>query len=455
MAELYPFQREGALWLADGAPTKYLADDCGMGKSVQDITAADLLGVDHVQVECPAIAVEDWYRKFLSWSDYGRHVFKSFAGAPIAPAQVPRKSVIINSFECSVRHRALYKQNKHRGLLIVDEAHYAKNPRTNRALALYGGNCEGFGGISQNYDLVWCNSGTPTPNGDPRELWPHLRALRPYSIIDSGTGLPMSYTAFGDRFCRFRPGLGGDKVVGTRNEEELTAILGGGPRPFMLRRLGDVAGLPDVRFELYPMLPASVPRELDPAQWPDLTGRLDYILAAAGEGDLDAQYEEQIATLRRLTGLLKVEATVNILGEELKNKTLENVVVFGYSIDVVNEIARRLSKFGAAAITGATSSKHRWEYIDQFNAGNRRVLVGQILACMTNISLRDCRNAFFAETDWVGENNYQAAYRCRRIDGHRDSVLARVLCISGTIDEPIQASTRRKIRQSRLILPTS
>lgn len=452
--ELYPFQVEGVDWLADGEVTKYLADDCGLGKSVQDIKAADRLGIDHIQVECPAIAVEDWYRKFQQWSDYGRLVLRSFAGMPVSPALVPRKSVIINSFETSTKHRKLYKTNKHGGLLLVDEAHYAKTPTAQRTRALYGGNCAGFGGISQNYDLVWLNSGTPTPNGDPRELWPHLRALRPYSILDPATGLPMSYNAFGDHFCIFRPGLGGDKVIGVRNAEELASLLGG-KRAFMKRRMGDVAGLPPVRFEIYPMLPSSLPRELDPSMWPELTERLDRIVSAAGERDLDAQYEEQIATLRRLTGVLKVEATVNLLHEELKNGTLDKVVVFAYSVDVCNALARQLEKFGAAAITGATSSTKRWEYIDGFNRGDRRVLVGQILACMTNVSLQGCRNVFFCETDWVPDNNYQCAYRCRRIDGHRDSVLARILSISGTIDETIQLATRRKTRQSRVILPNS
>ena len=30
----YAFQDEGVDWLADGVPTKYLADEMGMGKSV-------------------------------------------------------------------------------------------------------------------------------------------------------------------------------------------------------------------------------------------------------------------------------------------------------------------------------------------------------------------------------------------------------------------------------------
>lgn len=450
----YDFQDEGVDWLADGVPTKYLADEMGLGKSVQEIRAIDKLGVDHVDVICPAIAVEDWARKFHTWSDYGRTIIRSFKSKPFPHALAPRKSVIINGFESAVANRNLYKANHWGGALFVDEAQYLMNPATLRARAIYGGDCSGFGGISHNFDLVWVSSGTPTPNGDPRELWAHLHALRPYSILDPDTGLPMSYNAFGDRFCFFKPGLGGLKCIGTRNEPELLKILGGS-RKFMLRRLGNVAGLPDVRFEVYPMVPHSVPRELDPARWPELTDRLDAIIDAAGDGDMDTQLETEMATLRRLTGLLKVEATVALLTDELKRGQLDRVVVFGYSVDVVNEIAGRLQPFGGGAITGATSGKRRWELIDGFNSGRYRFIAGQILATATNTSLGGCRHVVFAETDWVGATNLQAAYRCRRIDSHREPILARIISITGTIDERIQAAARRKLKQTGLILPTS
>ncbi len=449
--ELYPLQEVGVDWLADGSPTKYLADEMGCGKSVEDIKGADKVGFDHIQVNCPAIAVEDWFRKFIEWSDYGRAIFRSYNSAPVSPALVPRKSVIINSFNTAVTHSKIYKANRHGGLLLIDEAHGFKNPATMRAKRLYGANCAGFGGMSQNYDAVWLNSGTPTPNGDPRELWPHLHALRPYSIIDPDTDAPYSYGAWSAHFCRFKPGLGAAKVEGILHPDELKKILFGGKSPFMLRRMGDAFGLPPVRFSVYPMRPDSMPRELDPARWPELTSRLDAIISSAGEGDIDSQLEEEVATLRRLTGLLKVEATTDLLEEELRTGQLDRVVVFAYHIDVVNEIAKRLKQFGAGAITGATPDKARWATVDAFKAGKIRLISGQILAASTNLSLGNCRHVLFAETDWVSDNNLQAAYRCRRIDGHREPVLARILSLTGTVDDLLAKACQRKLRQSRQI----
>ena len=452
MAELYPFQQEGVKWLAERT-TAYLADEMGLGKSPQMILAADELRIPFIHVICPAIAVIDWRDKFHRWSAAGRNVFCSYSSQPIAAAHVPANSVIISGYETSIKHRKKLQANPHRGLLILDEAHYCKNGTAKRTRGLYGQNISGgvhSECISKHYDRVWLASGTPVPNGDPREIWPHVHALRPYSILGP-SGTPLSLGEWTDEFCVLAPGLGSDKVVEVRNEKRFLKILS----DFMLRRLGDVAGLPEVRFSTYPMAPSTVPTELAIEKWPGLAERLLGIIDAAGAGDIDTQLEEQIATLRRLTGLLKIEATVELVGEELRSGQLDRVVIFGYHVDVVRGITERLRQFGAGAIYGAISEQDRWEAIKAFKDGRHRVVVGQLQAASTNTSLGNCRHVFFAESDWTGENMRQAAYRCRRIDGHRDAVLARVLSIPGTIDELVQEAGIKKLTRAKRLLPVA
>jgi SWI/SNF-related matrix-associated actin-dependent regulator of chromatin subfamily A-like protein 1 len=445
----YEFQARGVAWLAE-RHTAYLADEGGGGKSPQAIIAADFLDIPHIEVICPAIAVTDWTRKFETWSSRARAIYPSYNSAPVPPAGVRANSVIISGYETTVNHRKLLQANPHRGLLIIDEAHYIKNPTTIRARAIYGADCAAdptkSKSISAHYDRVWLLSGTPLPNGDPREMWPHLRALRPYSILN-GDGRPMTRSEWEYEFCIFRPGLGDDKVVGIRTPERFRRIIS----DFVLQRTSVDMGLPDVRFELYPMEAKKVPRALAIEAWPDLADALRAILTQAEAGDIDEQLKAQMATVRRLTGLLKVEAITSLVTEELRAGTVDKILVFGYHVDVVNEIAKRLSPFGAAAITGATSEKTRWSVIDDFNAGRRRVLVGEILAAGTNVGA-PCRNVIFAETDWVPDNNRQAAWRARRIDGHREPVLARMLTIDGTIDDLMQQAARRKLSQTRQLL---
>ncbi len=450
MQELYPFQRTGVDWLAERV-TAYIADEMGLGKSPQLILAADQLRAPFIQVVCPAIAVTDWVRKFERWSAVKRVVYASYNAEPVPPAAVDKYSAIVCGYETAIKRRKLLQANPHGGVLILDEAHYVKNPSAQRTRGFYGKNCSGGTEsecISKHFERVWIASGTPVPNGDPREMWPHVHALRPYSILGP-SGAPMSYNEWCDEFCVFAPGLGTDKVIAVRNEKRFVRILS----DFMIRRTGDVAGLPPVRFALYPMAARNVPRELAIDMWPELADRLHGLLDNAERGDLDAQLEEQMATVRRLTGLLKVEATVEILGEELRSGQLDKVLVFAHHVDVVKAITARLSQFGTGAIYGAISEKERWASIDDFNAGRKRVLVGQLQAASTNVSA-PCRHVFFAESSWTPHVNQQAAYRARRIDGHRDPVLARILGIAGTIDDLVQQAAVRKLRQTSLLLPT-
>ena len=62
--KLYPYQDFGRAWLW---PKQYaiLADDMGLGKSAQAITASR--DFDRILVVCPAIARENWAREFKMW----------------------------------------------------------------------------------------------------------------------------------------------------------------------------------------------------------------------------------------------------------------------------------------------------------------------------------------------------------------------------------------------------
>lgn len=445
MSELYPFQAAGVDWIEaqlNRYHTSFLADYMGLGKSVQAIKAADRMGIDFISVVAPAIAVEDWVRKFAEWSDYGREVFVGTHAEPVSPKQLPKKAVLVNSWNTMLTHRKLWHRHKKGGLLIPDEAHYAKNPTSQRARALYGGHCAGFNSVMSPFEGVLSLSGSPTPNGDPRELWPHLKALRPYLLMQPGSKKPMSYGDFGKEFCHFTDTMS-DKVIGVKNMPVFGAIL----KRFMLRRLPDACpDLPPLRIELQHIAPKGVSLDWSTKRWPELAGVFQNIIANATAGDLKAQLQTEIATLRRQTGLMKIQLAVDFLREELEGGQLDKVVVFSYSTDVCKAIAEGLSKYGSSLITGDTPNAKRWEAIDRFQKESDRVMSSQILAGGMNLTLTAAHNVVLVETDWVPDNNMQAIYRCRRI-GQKFPVLARVLSVTGTIDELMQTAAVRKMRQ--------
>src|SRR3954470_6042872 len=365
---LYAFQEDGVNWLIATTKrhgTAFLADMMGLGKSAQAIVAADELEIDHITVICPAIACEDWARKFAEWSVLDRKVFIATHRTPIAPKALPKKSVLICSYETALSHRKLFWGNPHGGLLICDEAHYCRNATARRTRAVYGGHCRGSRySIVQHYDTVWLLSGTPNPRGDPRELWPHLRALRPCSITDED-GEPLTYTAFGLRFCKFEHNGFGLKMVGTRNMPELHRVLS----PFVLRRLPEACpDMPEISFETIRMRAGKLPTGVAFNDFPELRDRLQAIIAGAENNDLSAQLQEQLGTLRRLTGLLKIEATFKLCVEELKNETVGKMVVFAFHVEVCKQLWTRLNHAAVKTglIVGETSMSDRWKAIDSF-----------------------------------------------------------------------------------------
>ena len=66
MDHLFEYQKVGADFLCDH-PAAFLADEQGLGKTLQVIAACDKLGLTKVVVICPAIAKINWRREFEKW----------------------------------------------------------------------------------------------------------------------------------------------------------------------------------------------------------------------------------------------------------------------------------------------------------------------------------------------------------------------------------------------------
>ncbi len=133
--------------------------------------------------------------------------------------------------------------------------------------------------------------------------------------------------------------------------------------------------------------------------------------------------------------------------------SLDKVVIFAYHVAVCEQIARRLARSTGreiGLIHGGVSTDDRWKAIDRLQKGDSPGLVAEILAAGVNTTLTAAHEVLFAETDWVPDNNLQAAYRCRRI-GQKFPVRVRAISIAGSIDELLQGAAVRKMRQQHAI----
>ena len=397
-----PYQLIGRDFLA--ARTRaLLADQMRVGKTPQAIMAADKLGAERVLVLCPAIACYQWQAQWAEWSPGSSSA--TIIGRE--PLLTRFGGVWIASYNRAVQHNEALIRGPRWDVLIVDEAHFAKNPTARRAKMVYG-----KAGIGWNSTCIWSLTGTPSPN-HAGELWTMLRAF-------GATTLP--YTAFVNYFCYYDWKTG--RIFGNKPQHlaELRALLA----PFTLRRtLREVASdMPAISFNLLAIEPQGVDYRTDVIE------------------DIDA--EDRIAVALAKTVPLAKEIKECLDGGEYKQ-----TVVFGYHLAPLKRLMELLAVSGidACFIGGETPLKQRENKLAAFKAGVCQVLVAQMIAGGVAIDLSAAQHGYFVELDWTPANNAQAAHRLVNMQT-QDPVTFDVLTMPGTMDDRVQRTLLRKVRSA-------
>lgn len=423
---LFDYQRVGAKFLAEN-PAAFLADEQGLGKTIQVIAACDALELKKVVVICPAIAKINWRREFEKWGRVKREVIV-YSYDKMTQSKEVRNAIA--AFEPDV--------------LVLDEAHYLKNRQAKRTKYLYGQFCRGDG-LVRFADRVWLLSGTPFPN-DVSDFWTHLKAIWQY---------PLNFTDYTLYFCKTWNGQFGMKVLGNKAERmgEFKTIL----KSIMLRRKTE-----SVLKELPPLWWQDSVVEVD--GWDDMAhiendqerAAIELILQSAitqsDVGDKLGDIAPHMASMRRLTALAKAKPIAAQLAAELKDNAYEKVVVFAYHRAALEALREGLAEFNPAYIVGGMTAGERQEEIDRFqNDKECRVFIGQITACSTAITLTAANQVVFAELDWTDSTNAQASKRCHRI-GQTRPVIVRSFSLHNSVDEIVNKVLRRKAQMISEVL---
>jgi SNF2 family DNA or RNA helicase len=129
------------------------------------------------------------------------------------------------------------------------------------------------------------------------------------------------------------------------------------------------------------------------------------------------------------------------------------VVVFAHHTAVVDELVRGLKGYNAVSITGATPAAMRDYRVQLFQDERQgvRVIICNIVAGGTGITLTAASEVVFVELSPVPGENAQAADRVHRI-GQEKKVRVRVIALAGSIDEDFTELLRRKTKMIREVL---
>ncbi len=165
---------------------------------------------------------------------------------------------------------------------------------------------------------------------------------------------------------------------------------------------------------------------------------------------------DAVEFFRRLLGLQKVQPTIDLIHGWLKEQdgvgkqnTLkdEQIVIFAIHKDVIEGLRSGLCALGYKAKTlyGRTSDRNREARIKQFQNGKLQILVCNIMAAGTAITLTKARHVIFVEQDWVPGNNAQALMRVHRI-GQDRKVFCKIMSVRDSVDQKINYLLKTKTR---------
>ena len=385
-----------------------LADDMGLGKTTSTIIASLETGAKKILIICPATLKINWKREIENYSD--RSIFIS-EGKTFS---TEHDFVIINYDIIKNFHDTKKKDESqviaaNFDLVVVDEAHYIKNPTAQRTKLIND--------IAKNVDRLWLLTGTPMTSR-PIDYYNLL------NLVDSPTA--RNWMAYAIRYCQgYQFNAGGRKiwnVTGASNLEELRDRTSG----TILRRLKeDVLDLPDkIITPVYLRLKSKIYEEI-------MGEYYDWY---------DKNPEESKSLTVQFTKLTKIR---QVIADEKISQTIElaeniieqgkKVIIFCNFTDSLNKICEHFGK-AAVKVDGAMSKPQRQHSVDSFQESDKiKVFVGNIKAAGVGITLTAAEAVIMNDLSFLPSDHAQAEDRAYRY-GQKNNVLVYYPIFENTIE---------------------
>ncbi len=428
------YQKAGIKYAADREGT-LLADEMGLGKTIQAIGLINIRPEIHrVLIIVPAHLKIKWSRELRKWLVRPQSV-------GIADGSCfPSTDIVIINFQ--ILNKFPKRLEFYWDLVVVDEAHELRNPRSQRTKCVFGyvpnrkEKKEGMqmtSGIPAKRRMLL--TGTPVAN-KPAELFPLINYLDPKTW-------PRKWP-FYERYCGYLPVT--VEVAKTRAEELQEKLR----LSCMIRRLKSqvLKELPAKRREVIEFPAAKiveVQRENDA-----LSGFLKSIARqkanvelAKASGDMDAYkiaveehrkgvslMSSDISSIRIETAMAKVPMAI----EHVKPLIEEGnkVILFGFHREVVLQYHQAFK--GSVMVRGGMSDHDKMRACDAFqNNDSCPMIVGNMSAMGTGLDLTAGNIVIFAEESWLPLEISQCEDRAHRI-GQLNSVFVQHLVLEGSID---------------------
>ena len=400
--ELMPFQRAGVAY-ALRQRRAFLADEQGLGKTIEALVALEAAGAYPAVVVCPASLKLNWLRECGRWVPERRA-----AAVSGRSGELPEADIFVVNYDVLDAYVDAFAAREP-AALVLDESHYCKNPKARRTKAAIE--------LSAAMDpdaMRLALTGTPLVNR-PGELVPQLRALR--RLADFGSGATFERRFEADAARRRLHWHLRSRCYVRRRKEEVLPQLPSKRRITVPVPLTNEAEYRAVESDLITWLHEAV---ADPDQ---LSRRVDAALRAEALVRLNA--------LRHVAARGKLEAAVEWI-ESFEES--ERLVVFAHHRDIQDALVQRFPE--AARVLGSDNVRVRDENVQRFQTGDVPLCICSLEAASHGITLTAAANVAFLELGWTPAKHDQAEDRIHRI-GQDRHVTAWYLLAADTIDEKI------------------
>ncbi|XP_064465934.1 SWI/SNF-related matrix-associated actin-dependent regulator of chromatin subfamily A-like protein 1 [Ornithodoros turicata] len=416
-SSLFPFQREGVCTAVQRGGRILIADDMGLGKTIQAIAVASYYREEWpVLVITPSSVRFAWKEAFLQWVP--SLAVDNITVLLTSTDAVSNHEVVITSYDLMSR-KAEEMCNAQYRVVILDESHFIKNPKSARTKA-----CQKAMKKARRVILL---TGTPALSR-PVELYTQISAVVPKFFP--------GMQEFGIRYCNGKLTSWGWDYSGSSNMHELQLLL---EKTIMIRRL---------KSDVISQLPAKQRQVvlLDPGTIKTSDKVLKHMAKEMQNKDIQGmQRRGVLLTYFRETGLVKAKAICKYIEDLLEGD--QKFLCFAHHQNVMDEICELLTNKTCShiRIDGKTLPETRKQLCDKFQYDETcKVAVLSITAANAGITLSAASLVVFAELFWNPGILTQAEDRAHRI-GQQNCVIVQYLVAKGTADDYIWPLVQKKL----------
>ena len=370
-----------------------LGDEMGLGKTVQAIAAMVSLrntGASHFMVVCPASVITNWCREITQKSTLSVIRIHGASRADALQSWLDNGGVAVTTYEttafCSLPDAFRFS------MLVVDEAHYIKNPGAKRT--------KNVRAISTRADRLLFMTGTALEN-KAEEMVSLISMLQP-KLAEQVRSMTFLSAA-----PQFR------KTVA--------------PVYYRRKREDVLTELPDL---------------IESREWCTMSPAEEVFYEQAVLAGRFAESRQVSWNVPEISDSAKAWRLLELVNEAEEDS--RKVIVFSCFLDTLRKVTQLLGKRCLEPICGAVTPQRRQEIIDEFDqAPSGTVLAAQIQSGGTGLNIQSASVVILCEPQLKPSVENQAISRAYRMGQTRNVLVYRLLC-ENSVDEKIMQMLEEK-----------